>query len=267
MRTYNIIVETPKGSAQKYDFDSKTGYIALNKIMPVGMVFPFDFGFIEGTIGEDGDPLDIIVISEIKLFPGCAVECRIIGAIKASQKERDGEVMRNDRYIGIPVVSVAYAKISSIKDLPKVIIPEIESFFANYNAQAGKKFYPLERVNAKKALQMIEKGKNKQAIKNKLIQIFLPATSTKSKSYPQDLYDQLLQKLTTKFKGATSYQKSSVTGFWKNDEGKKEKDELIIFEVMSDEFDVDFWERYKEELKKAFKQKDIVIRCFDMNLI
>jgi inorganic pyrophosphatase len=188
MPTFNVIVETPKGSAQKYDLDPKTGYVTLKKIMPVGVVFPYDFGFIEGTIGEDGDPLDIIVISEIKLFPGCAVECRIIGAIKAVQQERDGEKMRNDRYIGIPVVSIAYADVNALNQLPRKTIQEIENFFSNYNTQAGKKFDPLARVSAKSASAMLQKAKNKNVIKSKLIQIFLPLSDKKTTTLPPTIF-------------------------------------------------------------------------------
>ena len=65
MQTLTAIVETPKGSAQKYDYDPKNKWFKLKKIMPAGMVFPFDFGFIPDTKGEDGDPLDIIIISEL----------------------------------------------------------------------------------------------------------------------------------------------------------------------------------------------------------
>ena len=65
MNSINCIIETPKGSSVKYDYDPTLGTLALMKVMPAGLVFPFDFGYIPGTLGEDGDPLDVIVISEI----------------------------------------------------------------------------------------------------------------------------------------------------------------------------------------------------------
>ena len=155
MKPVTIIIETPKGSAQKYDYDEELKCFKLNKILPAGMVFPFDFGFIPGTKGEDGDPLDIIVISEIKTFTGCAMDCRIVGAIQAAQTERDGESMRNDRYIGIPVESTMFKMANTLADLPKNIIKELEGFFINYNIAAGKKFKVLKRVNAKEAAKML----------------------------------------------------------------------------------------------------------------
>src|ERR1700712_5031895 len=105
MKPVTAIIETPKGSGEKYNYDEKQRYFKLGKILPAGLVFPFDFGFIPDTKGEDGDPLDIIVISELASFPGCAMDCRIIGAIKAEQTEKNGETLRNDRFLGVPEVS------------------------------------------------------------------------------------------------------------------------------------------------------------------
>ena len=132
METITAIVETPKGSAQKYDYDEKNKWYKLKKVMPAGMVFPYDFGFIPGTKGEDGDPLDIIIISELKSFPGCAMDCRVIGAITAEQTEK-GKTVRNDRFIAIPDVSHMFSDIKDINDLPKGIIEQLQQFFINYN--------------------------------------------------------------------------------------------------------------------------------------
>lgn len=155
MKTITVIVETPKGSAQKYDYDKKNKWFKLRKIMPAGMVFPFDFGFIPNTKGEDGDPLDIIVISELKSFPGCAMDCRVIGGICAKQTEED-KTVRNDRFLAIPEASQMFAEAKSIDDLPKEIIEQLENFFINYNEEEGKKFKPLKIINAKEAYKMIK---------------------------------------------------------------------------------------------------------------
>src|SRR5437762_12327764 len=126
-----VIIETPKGSAQKYNYDAKNKWFKLKKVLPEGMVFPFDFGFIPGTKGGDGDPLDVIIISELKSFPGCVMDCRIIGGITAEQTEK-GKTVRNDRFLAIPEVSELFAKVKSIEDLPKDVIRQIETFFINY---------------------------------------------------------------------------------------------------------------------------------------
>jgi inorganic pyrophosphatase len=156
MEPITVIIETPKGSGHKYDYEPELKCFKLKKVLPVGMVFPFDFGFIPDTKGGDGDPLDVIVISEIATFPGCCMDCRVIGAIKVNQTERDGSTMRNDRYFVVPEVSQLFKEISSLVQLPDGIVNQLESFFKNYNEQAGKKFEVIERVNAEEAYQMIK---------------------------------------------------------------------------------------------------------------
>jgi inorganic pyrophosphatase len=161
--TTTAIVETPKGSSQKYDWDESLRLFKLNKILPAGLVFPFDFGFIPGTRGDDGDPLDIIIISEVKSFTGCCMDCRIIGAITASQTERDGKTVRNDRFLAVPEVSQLFKDVRSFTDLPQNILAQLEAFFRNYNEQAGKVFQPLERIDTDKALALIKKGREAAA--------------------------------------------------------------------------------------------------------
>src|ERR1700744_2611763 len=104
MPSLEIVIETPKGSAQKYDYDPKTHFFKMKKILPSGMVFPYDFGFVPGTKGEDGDPLDMIVISEFNSFPGVVIKCRVIGGIRAEQSAGSGshKMIRNDRFLAVP---------------------------------------------------------------------------------------------------------------------------------------------------------------------
>jgi inorganic pyrophosphatase len=159
METIDIVIETPKGSAQKYDYDPELRFFRLKKIMPLGMVFPYDFGFIPGTKGEDGDPLDILILSEFPTFPGCLMDCRVIGGIKARQKENDGEEVRNDRFIAVPVRSLVYEDIREISDLQPKIPEQIQQFFINYNELAGKMFTPHGFVNSEEAMKIIADAK------------------------------------------------------------------------------------------------------------
>jgi inorganic pyrophosphatase len=156
-KTVTVMVESPKGYNQKFDYDPKSQRFLLNKILPAGLVFPFDFGMIPGTKGEDGDPLDIIVISESATFPGCLIECRIIGALKAEQTERNGETMRNDRFIGVPNVTQLFSEVKTLGQLPEAILNQLEAFFKNYNEQAGKQFRVTARLDAVQAAQLLNK--------------------------------------------------------------------------------------------------------------
>src|ERR687884_131195 len=94
-----LVVETPKGGRNKYKYDEKAGLFRLPKVLPPGSIFPFDFGFVPGTRGEDGDPLDVLVLMDEPAFTGCVVACRLIGVIEAEQSTRDGQMERNDRLI------------------------------------------------------------------------------------------------------------------------------------------------------------------------
>jgi inorganic pyrophosphatase len=157
--TVDIIIETPKGCRNKYAYDEEVKAFRLKKILPAGAVFPFDFGFIPGTKGGDGDPLDVLVIMDEPAYPGCIVECRIIGALRAKQTERDGKKEENDRLIAVTVVSTSYSEVHSLKDINKKILEEIEHFFISYNEQAGKKFEPQGWTNSKEAMQIIKEAK------------------------------------------------------------------------------------------------------------
>jgi inorganic pyrophosphatase len=153
----DVVIETPKGSAQKYDYVPNTPFFKLSKILPSGMVFPYDFGFIPKTKGEDGDPLDVIVISEFNSFPGIIIKCRIIGGIKAEQSEdkKSKKMIRNDRFLAIPKCSSIFQDVEKMDDLPKQIIDELEEFFVDYNKLEGKRFKALGKIGIKEVERLI----------------------------------------------------------------------------------------------------------------
>jgi len=157
MQTVEVVVESPRATQAKYKYDPRNKIFALKRLLPLGMVFPYDFGFIAGTIGEDGDPLDALVLSEFASFTGAHLTCRIIGALKAAQKEKDKKAVRNDRYFCVPVDSITYALIESIEQLGKEHNIQIEDFFINYNKVSGRKFIPLGIVEPAKAFRSIKK--------------------------------------------------------------------------------------------------------------
>lgn len=96
----NVVVDTPKGSRNKYKYDEKSQIWRLSKMLPLGSVFPFDFGFIPSTEGDDGDPLDVLVLTEEPSFAGCVLPAILIGVLEAEQTE-EGNTVRNDRLIGV----------------------------------------------------------------------------------------------------------------------------------------------------------------------
>ena len=118
MTNIEIIIETIKGSNVKYRYDEGASCFKVKKILPLGMVFPYHFGFIPGTKGEDGDPLDGMVISEFSSFTGAHLLCRLIGALIASQSDK-GKTIRNDRYFFVPVDSLVFRHIHTLDDFGK----------------------------------------------------------------------------------------------------------------------------------------------------
>jgi inorganic pyrophosphatase len=84
----NLIVDTPKGSRNKFRYDSDLGLFRLGKVLPLGMAFPYDFGFIPSTLAEDGDPLDVLLLADEPAFPGCLVGARLLGVFEAEQRKR-----------------------------------------------------------------------------------------------------------------------------------------------------------------------------------
>lgn len=153
----NVIIETPKGSGGKYTFDPETELFTLNKILPEGLVFPLHFGFIPNTKGEDGDPLDVLVLLDEPSYPGTHIECEVIGIIEAKQSEKN-KTVRNDRIIAKARVSLKYSKINSLKDLSSSLIDHIIYFFVSYNKLNNKIFKPLRQQGAKKAIELIKKS-------------------------------------------------------------------------------------------------------------
>ena len=157
MYTVDVVIETPKGSKYKYKFDEEQNRFRVKKILPAGLAFPYDFGFIPGTKGDDGDPLDVMIIAEDSYLPGSVIECEIIGAIKARQSS-DDETFRNDRIIGVPVMTKEKDEEVALKDFSKLKINELEKFFIYYNKMEKKEFKPLGILSAKETWKIIKDG-------------------------------------------------------------------------------------------------------------
>src|SRR5271165_2003769 len=151
------IIETPKGFRNKFDYDTESGLFMLGGLLPEGMMFPFDFGFIPSTLGEDGDPLDILVLMDAPAHVGCLIEVRIIGIIEDRQTE-DGKWESNDRLLGVAIHSYDHDDLESIDDLSKTLMDQLEAFFISYNKQRGKKFKVTGTGGPKKAIKFLKAG-------------------------------------------------------------------------------------------------------------
>ena len=155
--TCRAIIETPKGSRNKFDYDPESNLFMLGGLLPEGMMFPFDFGFIPSTIGEDGDPLDVMVLMDAPAHVGCLIDVRIIGLIDAEQTQ-DGKTERNSRLLGAAVHSYEHESLETISDVSQTLLSQVEEFFVSYNKQRGKKFKITDTGGPKKALRFLKSG-------------------------------------------------------------------------------------------------------------
>jgi inorganic pyrophosphatase len=152
-----VIIETPKGSRNKYAFDEEQRVFALTKVLPAGMTFPYDFGFIPSTRAEDGDPTDVLVLMDEPAFPGCLLTCRVIGVIEGQQgKKKKGE--RNDRIIAIEEANHSYAHVRHVKELGKKFVKELEEFFVNYHDLQGERYRILDVKGPAEARRRVDDG-------------------------------------------------------------------------------------------------------------
>lgn len=151
------IIETPKGRRTKFDYDPETELFMLAGLLPEGMVFPFDFGFIPSTIGDDGDPLDVMVLMDEPAHVGCLMHVRLIGVIEAKQTEK-GKTTKNPRLLSVAVHSYSHENVTSVRQLNKSLVDQIEGFFVQYNQLHGKKFKVTGCSGPKRALEVLREA-------------------------------------------------------------------------------------------------------------
>src|SRR5690242_20539628 len=164
--TCRAIIETPKACRNKFDYDPDSDLFMLGGLLPEGMMFPFDFGFIPSTLGEDGDPLDVLVLMDAPAHVGCLIEVRIIGIIQAKQIE-DGKTESNDRLLGVAIHSYDHEDLESIDDVSQTLLDQLEAFFISYNKQRGKKFKVTGTGGPGKAIKFLKAGIKAQEKKSK----------------------------------------------------------------------------------------------------
>lgn len=152
-----VIIETPKGRRNKFSYDPEFEMFTLSGLLPEGLAFPYDFGFIPSTRGGDGDPLDVMVLMDEPAHVGCLLDVRLIGVIEAEQTEK-GKTTRNDRLIGIATESHTHEDVSSIDQISKTLLNEVEEFFTSYNKSHGKKFKVKARLGPNRVVEIVETG-------------------------------------------------------------------------------------------------------------
>lgn len=157
-----VIIETPKGSRNKFAFDPEEQIFELKKVLPAGMTFPYDFGFVPSTKAADGDPVDVLVLMDEPAFAGCALTCRLIGVIEGEQRDKKGW-LRNDRIVAIEEGAHSWSETKSINDLGKEFRKELEEFFVDYHKLSGEKYRVLAVRGPGHARKLVKAGIRKRA--------------------------------------------------------------------------------------------------------
>ncbi len=151
------VIETPKGSRNKFAWDKDMGTFRLSKVLPSGMQFPYDFGFVPSTVCEDGDPLDLLIFMDEPAFCGCVIEVRLIGVLEGEQTE-DGKTERNDRLIAVAKECHEHSDVKSMKDMNPHLLKELEQFFKNYHSTDDTTFKVVGHGGPGEAMKLAKKA-------------------------------------------------------------------------------------------------------------
>ncbi len=151
-----VVVEIPQGSAVKYEVDRDTGAVFVDRFLFTAMYYPFNYGFIPGTLADDGDPVDVLVVSREPVAPGSVMRCRPIGMLEM----RDEEGV-DTKLVAVPhqKLDPAYEKVRTVDDLPQIVRDRIKHFFEHYKELEPGKWVKVESWKGlQSAIEEIKKG-------------------------------------------------------------------------------------------------------------
>lgn len=154
---YNVVVETPRGSRTKFAYDTETGLFRAKKLLAMGFAFPFPFGFLPSTQGGDGDPLDVLLLTDAELPIGSLVRCRLLGGI-AMEESSEGITKRNDRLLVVPLLLHQDRPPYELSDMPVAELKDIEDFFVAYQAADGKDAKIIARLDRSEAESIVRES-------------------------------------------------------------------------------------------------------------
>lgn len=127
-------IEIPAGSQNKYEYDKEKGRFILDRVLYSPMHYPTEYGYLNDTLAEDGDPLDILVVTTFPTFPGCVIESRVIGVLVMSDDKG-----RDEKLLAVPTKDPRWNEVKSLHDLPPHLLCEISHFFQVYKDLENKK--------------------------------------------------------------------------------------------------------------------------------
>lgn len=149
----NAIIEIPRGSRAKYEIDKESGLIKLDRVIYASMYYPLNYGFIPQTLGEDHDPLDIVVLTQVSVVPRCMIPSRVIGVMRMIDR---GEA--DDKIIAVAEQDASVSHIDDVSELPDFFRIELKHFFENYKALENKKVVVDEFLGKAQAFDIVDKS-------------------------------------------------------------------------------------------------------------
>jgi inorganic pyrophosphatase len=149
----NAIIEIPRGSRAKYEIDKESGLIKLDRVIYASMYYPLNYGFIPQTLGEDNDPLDIVVLTQVSVVPRCLIPSKVIGVMRMIDR---GEA--DDKIIAVAEQDASVSHLQDVSELPDFFRVELKHFFENYKTLENKKVVVDEFLGATQAYPIIERS-------------------------------------------------------------------------------------------------------------
>ena len=151
---HEVVIEIPKGSRNKYEVDHETGRVKLDRYLFTPMGYPTDYGFFENTLGEDGDPLDALVLLTESVFPGCIVDARPVAMFKMTD-----EAGGDDKVVAVLAKDPRWAHIQDVGDISEFLQKEITHFFEHYKDLEPNKWVKVDEwANAAEAERLVDEA-------------------------------------------------------------------------------------------------------------
>jgi inorganic pyrophosphatase len=155
---FHVVVESPRGARVKLKYEPEHEALFLSRALPLGYTYPYDFGFVPGTEGPDGDPLDAVVYWDVPSVPGAVLRCRMIGVLELDQRTKRGERQRNDRLVAVPLGHHRGDDVASVLELAPRVREELAHFFTSSVYFSGKDARALRWRGPREARALVASG-------------------------------------------------------------------------------------------------------------
>lgn len=152
VETFKVFVEIPAGSSIKYEVNEETGELEVDRFLHTAFSYPFNYGYIKDTKGEDGDPVDVVVLSQYPVQAGVVMKCHAIGMLEMSDEEGvDAKILA----VPTKKIDPLFGEWEDIKDVPQAILNKIKHFFENYKTLEPGKFVKVDNFKDKKTADAV----------------------------------------------------------------------------------------------------------------